>query len=610
MAALAGLTAALLAFFLWLYVVRGFRFPVGPDTPVYLWWTRLAAHDGLSSVGQRPGIPALALVLSGTFRLSPSAVLAALECVLGTAVGLAAAALLRARSTGGRAAWIVAGALAGTFAVHLAAGYLANLAFGALFVAAAAALAIATRRATAAAAALLGAAGLAHPLLFLFGLVILGLAAAQSLSSERGAGRPRLDTEAGRIGLAAAGGAALLGAGLLALLAGPSPLAVDTSKDGFLRRAGLTGDLRHAYLDRFLRHWARYVQWASVPLAAAGLRPATGFAGRLLRAWGAVVLVGVATTLVTGWGPADRFVAFGYVIPILAALGLVRLWGTLAVRGRALAVVVTGALMVAMLAGAAITWRRQVPFISPLEVERATTAGLYAAAAPAGTPLVFAVDDADGTVTFLAGRAANVIRASLPPDRIRDAVVVVPSREGPADDGMDRVREALSRLSLRDALDAAERSRREPIEFLLAPFDRVDLSVTSDLSRVAKGVFVSRPRPRPVKEPVDPLEPTSPGGIVVATLAVLALLGAAGYGWARAAGGDGVQGIALAPAFGAAGLIVGGIALERIGVPLTGWAGPAAISASVGAGGYVVAVRVKRHGSDDPATEVDPQPHE
>ncbi len=610
MAALAGLTAALLAFFLWLYVVRGFRFPVGPDTPVYLWWTRLAAHDGLSSVGQRPGIPALVLVLSRTLRLSLPVVLAALGCVLGTAVGLAAAAFLRARSTGGRAAWIVTGALAGTFAVHLAAGYLANLAFGALFLAAAAALAIGTRRAAAAAAALFGAAGLAHPLLFLFGLVILGLAAAQALPSERGAGRPGLDTEAGRIGLAAAGGAALLGAGLLALLAGPPPLAVDTSKDGFLRRAGLTGELRHAYLDRFVQHWARYVQWASVPLAAAGLRPATGFAGRFLRAWGAVVLVGVATTLVTGWGPADRFVAFGYVIPILAALGLVRLWGTLAARARALAVVATGALTVAMLAGAAITWNRQDPFISPLEVERATTAGLYAAAAPAGTPLVFVVDDADGTVTFLASRAANVIRASLPPDRIRDAVVVVPSREGPADDGMDRVREALSRLSLRDVRDAAERSRREPIEFLLAPFDRVDLSVMSDLSRVAKGVFVSRPRPRPVQEPVDPLEPTSPGGIVVATLAVLALLGVAGYGWARAAGGDGVQGIALAPAFGAAGLILASIALERIGVPLTGWAGPAAISVLVGAGGYVAGVRMERYGPDDPAPEVDPQPYE
>ncbi|MGH2528245.1 MAG: hypothetical protein ACRDH0_02730, partial [Actinomycetota bacterium] len=160
--ALATLTAGLTAWFLGLFVVRGFDFPVGPDIPVYLWWTRLAAHDGLSAV-TRPGVPAAALVLAGTLHLPLTAILAGLECALGVMVGLAAAALVKARKVERadvdvledendrmhRATWVLAGILAGTFAVHLATGYLASLAFAALFVAAAVALALVTRRATA-----------------------------------------------------------------------------------------------------------------------------------------------------------------------------------------------------------------------------------------------------------------------------------------------------------------------------------------------------------------------------------------------------------------------------------------------------------------------------
>src|SRR5207247_2300644 len=52
--ALGALAAGLLAWYVGLFVVRGFAYPVGPDGPVYLWWTRLAGHDGLSA-GPGPG---------------------------------------------------------------------------------------------------------------------------------------------------------------------------------------------------------------------------------------------------------------------------------------------------------------------------------------------------------------------------------------------------------------------------------------------------------------------------------------------------------------------------------------------------------------------------
>ena len=559
---------------------------------MYLWWTRLAGYEGLSAVGNRPGIPALALVLDGTLHLPLVATLAGLESVFGVAIGLGSAALVRGMERG-RAAWVLAGILAGTFAVHLAAGYLANLAFAALFLAAAVTLGRAERRATVAAAVLLGASGLAHPLFFLLGVAILAISAALAWRIDR--------AEAGRVAAAALGGGATLGAGLLLLSIGPGPLSVDTSRDGFLRRAGLGDALRSIYLDRFLHRWTRYVQWASVPLAIGGLRDATGFEGRFLRAWGITLVAGVGVALATGVAPADRFITFGYVVPILAALGLVRLWRALGSR-RALAVAVTGALTGAMLAGALIAWVRQEPFLSELEVSRVATAARYAAGTATGTALVFVVNDVEPSVTFLATRAANVIRAGMPPDRIWDVVLRVPWPEAPA----PTERWELAHLTRDDAL-AAEQAANGAATFILAPFDRLD--TPSGSGPVSEGVFVTPPSiaPRPV---IDPLEPSSPAQIALAALTVFALLGAAGYGWARAGSSNTWKAVALAPAFGTAVIVVLGIALELAGLSLTGATGPTIVFVLSGGGGYLTWFVLERRAAPDAMQEIDRQPHE
>ena len=123
---------------------------MGPDGPVYLWWSRLAGAEGLSATADRPGAPALSLVLEGTLALSVVEATAALEVVLGVAVGLASAALVRRRA--GAVGSTLAGLLAGAFAVHLAAGYLANLVIAAAFLAAGALLDDPRRRAAVVAA--------------------------------------------------------------------------------------------------------------------------------------------------------------------------------------------------------------------------------------------------------------------------------------------------------------------------------------------------------------------------------------------------------------------------------------------------------------------------
>lgn len=577
-------------------MIHGFHFPLGPDAPVYLWWTRLAGHEGLSAVGHRPGVPALALVLDGTLHLSLVATLAGLECVLAVAIGLGSAALVRGMGRD-RATWLLGGVLAGTFAVHLAAGYLANLAFAALFIAAAAMLGRTERRSTVAAAVLLGASGLAHPLFFLLGAAILLISAALAWRIDR--------AETARVAAATVAGGAILGAGLLLLLIGPGPLNVDTSRDGFLRRAGLGDALRSIYLDRSVHRWTRYVQWASVPLAIGGLRDASRFEGRFLRAWGITLVAGVGLALATGIAPADRFITFGYVVPILAALGLVRLWRALGAR-RALALAVTGALTVSMLAGALIAWTRQEPFLSELEVSRVATAARYAAGTAPGTALVFLVNDAEPSITFLATRAANVIRAGMPAERIRSVVLRVPWPEAPA----PTERWKLAHLT-RDDVRAAERTGSGPSEtFILAPFDRPDIPSGADLpGLVSEGVFVTSPsiQPRPV---ADPLEPSSPTEIAFASLAVFAALGIAGYGWARAASSEPWRALALAPAFGAAAMMVLAVALERAGLALSGAIGPTIVSVIAGVGGYLAWFVLERHAAPDATHKIDRQPHE
>jgi hypothetical protein len=111
-------------------------------------------------------------------------------------------------------------------------------------------------------------------------------------------------------------------------------------------------------------------------------------------------------------------------------------------------------------------------------------------------------------------------------------------------------------------------------------------------------VFVTPPsiEPRPV---TDPLEPSSPAQIALASLAVLAVLGIAGYGWARAASSDPWRALALAPAFGAAAVVLLGVVLERAGLTLDGALGPAIVSVLGAGGGYLAWFVLERRPAAD-----------
>jgi hypothetical protein len=595
---LLALAAALLVWFVGLFALRGFRFPVGPDAPVYLWWTRLTGAEGLSAV-ERPGTMSLLGVLRWSGVGLPASVAGA-ECALGASIGIGAAALARAGG-GSRIAWGLAGALAGTFATHLVAGYVSNLVFAVPFVAVLVLLADRARRSTIAAAALLGAAALAHPLFFLVGLAVLLVAAALAFGSER--------EETWRAVAAILGGGAILGLGFLAMLAGPSIPHVDTSQDAFLRRAGLGDTLAHAYRDRFVHRWTRYVQWASVPPALFAARAPGGWVRRALWAWFGVTALGVLVGFGTGWFPPDRFLTFGYAIPVLAAFGFVALVER-SRRHRRVALVVAAALTVAMLAGAGIAWLREKPYLGSAVVDEVALASRYAADSPPGTPWIFPVDSPSSRISFLATRVQNVIRAAVPPDRIRDVYVVAPPAPTGLSAGDRREWSALARLYASDVARAARDGEAPPVVLDVAPLHTrrgpraavCDPPVCSALEGrrlpLGAGVSVSSGVASATPAPPDTTLSSSTARIVVAGPLVLLVLFVAGFGWSALACGDPTQAVALAPAFGTAAVVLGGVVADRLGIRLSSAAHGLTVLVVVALAGYALLLAERRRRAD------------
>jgi hypothetical protein len=593
---LGGTVVVLLVVFLWPYVVDGYRFGVGPDVPVYLWWTRVGASEGMSAIGSRPGAPALAAALAGTLQLNAAAVTAGLAAALGVGVGAAAAALVRAAGGRAGAAWVFAGLLAGVFSVHLVAGYLANLVLAVCFLAAAAALA-GPRRAWWAAALLLAGGGIAHLPFLVHAIVVLVVAA---ILAWRAGARD----EARDIALSVAAGGLVAGAGVLATIAGPGPIAKETSKDAYLRRAGLDEALVDAYRERFRLRAARYVQWIAVPLAILGTLDADGFLRRFLGSWLAVMAVAIPLGWITGWFPPDRIVTFGFAVPIGAAIRLVWILRRHTNRPWVTRVVVV-ALAGWMIVGALLAWGRQRPFVSAGEANLARAAMLRA---DRHQPIVVLVDDPDASATFLGARAANILRVASAPDRVEDVHVVVGSVtdffEGRPTKRGDPQYDALARLTFEDAT----RDLHAQV-LVLEPFYRgTDLGDARELSELEPGLWSSLRLPEVTVvagSEVLAFGPSSPSGIAVATIGILVALTVLGLGYARASFDDRAVVLGTAPALGAASLSLVALLLDRLGLRLQEVPVALAASALAGLGGLAVFLVVQRQRSSRAPSEVE-----
>ena len=383
------LGAVFLRVAVWPTLVHHYPFGVGPDMPVYLWWSRVGTAEGISLVGERPGTPALIPTVASALGIGLVPAVAAVQYALMPASALAAAALARGRGETPRLAWLAAAVLAGAWTTFLGGGYLANLALVAGFLAAAACLARRTRRATVAAALLLAGGGLAHPEFFVVAVAVLVATAAWSWRDGReplGAA-PHARADAGRVLAALGASVALVLGGILACLIGPARLGGDTSLDGMLRRTGQWAELRSVYVDRLVQNWRRYAPFMTTALAVAGSVRARGFARRFLVAWALVTAAAVPLGVLTGWYPPDRILTFAFCLPILAGFGLAWIGERI---GRPWLAWPIGIVLVTLIVAPAMRdWRAQQTFVSPDELYDLTYAGRIASTTPPGTPLVF-----------------------------------------------------------------------------------------------------------------------------------------------------------------------------------------------------------------------------
>jgi hypothetical protein len=582
---LAVLGTMLLRVFAWPTLRHQYPFPIGPDMPVYLWWTRVVEWGGPALASERPGAPALIGTISGVLDLGLVAGLGGLQYALGPAIGLAAAALARGRGRSlPRGGWLAAGVLCGAWATFLAGGYVSNLVFVAAFLAAAAALARRTRRGTAAAALVLGGGALTHPGFFALGAIVLAGAAAWAAWHE---GRFAWNTDAGRVVVALAGAGAIALLGLWSATLGGTRIQGETSTDAFLRRTGQLAALRRTYLDRFLVNWRRYSPVMTLGLAIAGTFRAHGFARRFLLSWAAVSAVGLAVGMATGWFPPDRILMFAFCLPLLVAFGLVLLGEAL---GRWWLAWPVGIVLTALIVAPAMRdWRDQQTYSSPQEIAHMTLAGRIATdRSEPGMPLVFVADSTDpAEALFLLGHAANVARAALPPERANDVYVFMGT---PADLAAGH---ATERGDPRfDLASAASLERIPPgphLTFVIGDEVRDPSELdTPGLTRWDASLASSEGSPAPLPAAGDELRPVEPRKILAATWRTFLLLLVLGLGWSWWALGDVASGVAAAPAFAAPILAVTAYALERLGAPL-GALGTSSLACALAGGlGYAL----------------------
>jgi hypothetical protein len=543
------IAAAVLACFpLVLAFLRHDGAPIGADTPVYVWWARLVGAAGASTIGFRPGVPVATEVVARTFGLPETATVAGLGCALIAMVGLGASALLR---TGGERAGValVGLILTGLFATYLTAGHLSNAVFAAVFVVALAFLIEQRRAASALAAALLAAAGIAHPEFLWLAVAILVGAAALAVY----AGSRREAASIAGIGLIGSG---LTAVALLAASTGGVAFDVPTSLDVFLLQTHQLARLHQLFLERFAPKVEGYALWAWLPLAGAAIPRLRGRLGRLLAAWAVVTVVGVAAGLLGQWFPPHRVVAFAFCLPLLAAIGI----GVIGDRLPRIAMPIAVVAVAAIAASAVWLWvRAPRPYVDP-------AANAVAAVAPAvaNTPGTVVVDlpaDQDATAVAVI-RSLNLLRAAVPGDRVRDVVLRYPV---PGDGDAD----AASLWGANE--DAAGRALASGSAEVTAP-----------------AVPPSAP-------------PLSVADALLATLAWLAACGLAGSGWCIASGHRGLAVIERATGTGLARLIIAGVVADRLGLHLA--SRPAAISVvtAVTVGGYLASVVSRRRGGQRPA---------
>jgi hypothetical protein len=350
----------------------------------------------------------------------------------------------------------------------------------------------------------------------------------------------------------------------------------------------------------------------AIPMAAGA---ALGVAGIARRAWGrsteshfllavfgswsVLSLAGVAILLATG-GPSNRLITFALFIPVMAAVAVESLHR----RGGA-GLVAAAVAALSIVAVSMYGWYRQEPFIDRTEVEAVRAAREAINELPPGSPVVFLVDTDKKAAAFHVTRFANVIRTSVPEDRIADVRLTV----GRPDDYLSD-RPTLTGNVEHDRLSISylEESRdKASIAFVIGAFNPSGFAAATRLGtslapgavalRVNTSTIGTESAPAvagPADDDPPGLGPAALAGICLGTLALLMLFGA---GWTRWGfpGASLEAVVAAAPSVGLASLVLGAWSAHVMGLSPGGPGGIGA-AALMGALGHAAAARARARG--------------
>jgi hypothetical protein len=605
-------------FYLLTYGLHGFRVPIGWDAAGYAWRTAVARSAGLRGLQApipapgpvnpgRPGFVVLAALAGAVGRLDPLVVASILPALVAVCLALSVWALLTAGLRRPRWQGLLAGVLVGTstFVVHLAnvEGYQDGLlavilGVGALVLA----VSPSGRKGLLGSAALFTGAALAHWDLFLFTGLVAGAAGVVLLPEvlRRERALPRVDTMAARLLLPPAVGAAV-GFLLIRVLLGarlPTPR---------LDEAQFFAKASRDIPSFFLPLWLPAAAIGALLLAriAGELRPERDSARGLLAvslSWGEITVAAFALAWLGGeLIPTHRVLAATMAVPILGSLAVVTGVDRLRRLARPAAIGVAGLALLASAGTAQATWLSFRPVMDPTLLRQARTAVslLHAAGVPEDQSVVVVVDSSTREAwsdlwldahTIRAAFGARVPQLSFAVGDPSDALAGRPTtRPLPGDVG--NLYEGIS-LTYFGGVRAVE--GRSPVTIVLAAANPRFPAWVRDHPADLRGPGVALARGPSGAVPATP--PTPPTGLpslpALLGIWVLALLGlgVAGGGWSRALVrrrlGTGAAG-GLAPTFGLATLLVGGVVLNRLGLPLRSWGG-VAIVLLVGGGGWLL----------------------
>jgi hypothetical protein len=618
--------AAVGALYLMTYAVHHYAFPVGYDTPKYLWRTDLVAANGVHALvgsaplpfhvnADRPGFPVLVSTLAAVLGSSSARVAMVLPACMAALIGLGAGAFSLSALDQPRWAvpvFVLATGASVNVSRMAGPGYDDNLILAAIVVAAGAmALAGADGRpALAGAVLLLSAGALVHWIFAVLFAGVLAVVAAALLPESRRewrTGRSAWETPSGRLAEVLGASALIGGMGLLSLGAGePSP-------------PKLPGE---SFRVKFRRDVPRYAFPPAIAVAAIGAAalartvPAARRRGlALLTVW-ALSGAGGALLLAIGLGvPAHRLVAFGLGLPMLVAAGLVAVAGLCAGRGSRVGRTVGALVVAAGLAGGSVlayrAWDGAHPWMYPKQVGQAELAGEYLQRAGGDAPIVLIMDIGGKTPLSSTALAFHVARAALPAEVVPRTLLYVGEAESflagrptrrPSPPTFDQaslrswpsVRDALAKTPIAVMMPAYSRGFAAAIaahpEWLVAP----SLAVVQGRRDVG-----ALPTPPPIEPPGARL-------LALISVACVLLLALAGSGWAMALVPDGPDvAAALAPAFGVATLVLGGVLAGRLGLRPSG-AGAVALMATVTILGWAAAAAGRRRRRRAQAERISP----